>query len=262
LRLSLRVQAADAEMARELHELVGRALKRLPDIAELKRVKPLAELLPRLAPRLDGDRLTVELDVKALTPTLEQLAALAAIDQKMNDLKMVALAIFKYYDRHGTLPPSYSVDKAGKPLLSWRVLILPYLEQQAVYRQFHLDEPWDSPHNIKLLPLMPKVFRSTNAKLAADHRTTVLAPVGAEPVGRFSDRIGEQAPSASVGTSSGSHIGSATDPMEHTPEFPTLALGLTSPPAPAALPGASSRLRAGHRVCGRRRSPAPASGRR
>ena len=43
------------------------------------------------------------------------------------------------------------LDPNGKPLLSWRVQILPYIEEQQLYQDFHLDEPWDSEHNIKLL---------------------------------------------------------------------------------------------------------------
>jgi hypothetical protein len=51
-----------------------------------------------------------------------------------------------------------SHDPAGRPLLSWRVLLLPYLEEEELYRQFRLDEPWDSPHNLALLPRRPEVF--------------------------------------------------------------------------------------------------------
>ena len=55
-----------------------------------------------------------------------------------------------------TFPPAASVDKQGKPLLSWRVAILPYLEQQELYNKFKLDEPWDSPRNNKeLIQYMP-----------------------------------------------------------------------------------------------------------
>jgi hypothetical protein len=57
------------------------------------------------------------------------------------------------------LPTAAIYSKDGRPLLSWRVAILPYIEQDDLYRQFRLDEPWDSAHNIKLLDRMPKVFR-------------------------------------------------------------------------------------------------------
>ena len=64
-----------------------------------------------------------------------------------------------YHDTHGTLPPAAVRDRNGRPLLSWRVLILPYLEQQALFDEFKLDEPWDSPHNVHLLKKMPLIFR-------------------------------------------------------------------------------------------------------
>ena len=63
-----------------------------------------------------------------------------------------------YESAYGKLPPAAIVDRKGKKLLSWRVMILPYIEQDNLYRQFKLDEPWDSEHNKKLIPLMPKVY--------------------------------------------------------------------------------------------------------
>ena len=76
-------------------------------------------------------------------------------------LKQVAAAILAYEADHGTFPPAFSVDAAGQPLLSWRVLILPYLgdEAKALYEEFALDEPWDSEHNQTLLTKIPNVYR-------------------------------------------------------------------------------------------------------
>jgi hypothetical protein len=68
--------------------------------------------------------------------------------------------------------------KDGKPLLSWRVTILPYLEEDKLFSEFKLDEPWDSPHNLKLLPRMPKVFATPGAKTDAPHSTCYQAVVG------------------------------------------------------------------------------------
>ena len=56
------------------------------------------------------------------------------------------------------MPPAAICDATGKPLLSWRVAILPYIQQGALYNQFKLDEPWDGPNNSRLIPLMPKVY--------------------------------------------------------------------------------------------------------
>jgi RNA polymerase sigma-70 factor (ECF subfamily) len=81
-----------------------------------------------------------------------------------NRLKQLALAMHNYHDAFGALPPAAIYSKDGKPLLSWRVALLPFIEQQELYKQFKLDEPWDSPHNKKLLKEMPKVFAPVTGK--------------------------------------------------------------------------------------------------
>ncbi len=81
-----------------------------------------------------------------------------AREQSMNNLRFIGLAMHNYLQRHGRAFPPAAIRKDGKPLLSWRVAILPYLEQEALYNKFHLDEPWDSPHNKPLLDEMPEVY--------------------------------------------------------------------------------------------------------
>ncbi len=63
----------------------------------------------------------------------------------------------------GRFPARANFDKQGKPLLSWRVHILPYMDMAPLYKQFHLDEPWDSEHNRKLIPMMPAVYRNPSS---------------------------------------------------------------------------------------------------
>ncbi len=65
--------------------------------------------------------------------------------QCTNNLKQIALAYHNVHSATNTFPPPAIADKDGKPLLSWRVAILPYVEQQELYNKFKLDEPWDSP---------------------------------------------------------------------------------------------------------------------
>lgn len=65
----------------------------------------------------------------------------------INHLKQIALAMYNYHDTYGCLPPAYIADQDGKPIHSWRVLILPYMEQQALYDQYDFDEPWNGPNN-------------------------------------------------------------------------------------------------------------------
>lgn len=72
-------------------------------------------------------------------------------------MRQIAIALRDYEEQRGRLPPPAIYDKNGTALLSWRVLILPYLEAEL---PFHFDEPWDSPHNLELLPQMPPVYRA------------------------------------------------------------------------------------------------------
>jgi hypothetical protein len=78
------------------------------------------------------------------------------------NLKDIVLAIHEYADANGArLPPAVVTDKAGRPLYSWRVAILPYLrDEKKLAGDFHFDEPWDSEHNKPLVARMPRVYRS------------------------------------------------------------------------------------------------------
>jgi prepilin-type processing-associated H-X9-DG protein len=75
-----------------------------------------------------------------------------------NNLKQITLALHNYHDVNGCFPPAVVRDKDGRPLYSWRLLVLPYLEAGDLYARFKLDEAWDGPHNRELLAEMPKVF--------------------------------------------------------------------------------------------------------
>lgn len=107
-----------------------------------------------------------------LAQSVRKTREAAARAQSSNNLKQIALAMHNYNDTYGHLPPQATYDKNGKPMLSWRVMILPFIEQQNLYKQFHLDEPWDSEHNKKLLAQMPKIYASpTDEKTVKDHTT-------------------------------------------------------------------------------------------
>jgi hypothetical protein len=85
-----------------------------------------------------------------------------------------------YHDNNGQLPPAVVYGEEGKPLYSWRVLLLPYIEQQPLYHEFRLDEPWDSPHNIQLLSKMPATYAApgSKAKKLPPYHTVVHVFVG------------------------------------------------------------------------------------
>lgn len=78
--------------------------------------------------------------------------------QSTNNLKQIMLALHNFHDTHRGFPAPYNTDDMGKPLLSWRVHILPFVEQGVLYEQFHFDEPWDSEHNKKLIEQMPQIY--------------------------------------------------------------------------------------------------------
>jgi hypothetical protein len=124
---------------------------------------------------LDNRRLEEVVSLLALP--VESMRASSIRLESTNNLKMIALAMHNYYqaNKHFPLPASHGPD--GKPLLSWRVYILPYLEQDSLFREFHLDEPWDSAHNRPLIDKMPSIYRLSISK-SEPGRTNYLLPVG------------------------------------------------------------------------------------
>jgi hypothetical protein len=72
-----------------------------------------------------------------------------------NQMRQIALALHDYHRANGCFPPAYIADKNGKPMHSWRVLILPYFGNDDLYKQYNFNEPWDGPNNKKLLAAYP-----------------------------------------------------------------------------------------------------------
>lgn len=125
---------------------------------------------------------SLESSVEALRSVLQLLqpARDAAYRRTvMNSLKQLGLGMHNFHDLHGRFPPQKLVDGEGTPMLSWRVLILPFLDQKDLYDQFRLNEPWDSEHNLRLATQMPDVFRSPDdsAELTAAGRTRFVGPL-------------------------------------------------------------------------------------
>jgi Protein of unknown function (DUF1559) len=82
-----------------------------------------------------------------------------------NNMTKIGRAMHNYHDQFGTLPHNTYDGKDGKPLLSWRVHLLPRFEQHALYSQFRLDEPWDGPNNRQLLSQMPRIYATSDMRL-------------------------------------------------------------------------------------------------
>lgn len=82
-----------------------------------------------------------------LMPAVHSARVAAERAGSSNNLKQIALAMHNYHENYNALPPAYTVDADGNKLHSWRTLLLPFMEQQNLYNQLKLDEPWDSPTN-------------------------------------------------------------------------------------------------------------------
>lgn len=100
------------------------------------------------------------LSVWMLAPTIVQLKARRDITACKQNLKRIAQALNAYADEYGVYPPPAVLDARGKPMHTWRVLILPYLGEKRLYEMYDMTKPWDSPENSSLQARMPAVFRS------------------------------------------------------------------------------------------------------
>jgi Protein of unknown function (DUF1559) len=118
------------------------------------------------------------LAASALLPATFTARQAAERVQSMNNLKQISLALLNFESAEKSFPPAFDSNKDGKPLLSWRVLMLPYIGEQQLYNQFHLDEPWDSENNKKLIAQMPRVFAASGSKAAAEFKTVYLGVRG------------------------------------------------------------------------------------
>lgn len=141
-------------------------------------------------PEIKDGRLTVVFDqtsaapatavgIAFLLPAVQAAREAARRMQSTNNLKQHALAFHNYESAYAKMPDRFSTDDDDKPLLSWRVHMLPYYGEQQLYSEFHLDEPWDSEHNSKLIEKIPAYFRDPRSKAPAGH-TTYVAPYGGE----------------------------------------------------------------------------------
>jgi prepilin-type processing-associated H-X9-DG protein len=99
----------------------------------------------------------------------------------MDNLKQIVVALQSYHASHGCFPPAYLADKNGKPMHSWRTLILPYMDCAGLYQLYDFTEPWDGPKNRKLLAFRPACYacpRDPPANTSRDQQTNYFAVVG------------------------------------------------------------------------------------
>ncbi len=209
-KLQLAAAAIDEASANNLEQSLRRMLEfaRLAIVSDIKSEIPAdspsgvamhqyierlsGEIVEMASPKRRGNRLIVELEelrnisvvgtlTGLLVPAVSASRMAARRMQSANNLKQIGLALHNFNAAYNAFPAAAGVDDEGEPSISWRVAILPFIEQQALYEKFHLDEPWDSEHNLTLLDQMPPVFRHPDRPTEAGH-TVYQAIVGEETV--------------------------------------------------------------------------------
>jgi prepilin-type processing-associated H-X9-DG protein len=114
--------------------------------------------------------------IALLLPAIRAPGPAASRARCMNNLKQIALALHSYEQEHGALPPAYTLDPNGRPLHSWRTLILPYFEQELLYKTIDLSKPWNDPANAKAFEAAIPEFRCPESS-GKPNTTTYLAVV-------------------------------------------------------------------------------------
>jgi type II secretory pathway pseudopilin PulG len=115
-----------------------------------------------------------------LLPSVRSARAPARRMACHNNLKQIAFALQNYQDKYACLPPAYTVDEHGKPLHSWRTLLLPFLEESKLYEQIDLTKPWDDPVNQEAFAETPRVYLCPAEPFGPGHTgyLAVVAPGG------------------------------------------------------------------------------------
>ena len=153
---------------------------------------PLLDLavasLDKAEVKADGSAVTARLEApigeavaKALAAFPDLADAAASRARTMNNLKQIGLAMHNYHDTFGHFPNDI-VSAAGKPLLSWRVQILPFIEQDNMYKQLDQTKAWDDPVNARVLEKMPDVFRVFGREPTGKGQTYFQMPSSPQPL--------------------------------------------------------------------------------
>jgi len=200
MRAELTIQSASDQAARALAEHLPRLVQGLAGAWAAQELPAGMEVMAKtllglLRPEVMGSRVIVRMDGGTMLANVGLLAGIAnslagSVERREDVLRMkqILLGLHNFHDTYASFPPAQAArDEQGQSQLSWRVHILPFVDQQGLYSQFHLNEPWDSPHNKTLLEKMPDIYACDSGWSAAPDavkpgHTTILAPVGDDTV--------------------------------------------------------------------------------
>ena len=199
---ALSIQSASPEAAQKLRDTVNEVIDtRLDQIKNdfgnddyTQSLSVYAEKLKVFIPQVKDDRLQLVINKQFLETQAESLTAVGSTllpaltaareaarrAQCTSNIKMMVLAIHNHVDATRFLPPVMTADASGKPLHSWRVLLLPYLDEYPLYQQIRLNEPWDSEHNKQFHNRVPSVYQCRSAKGDMTGMTSYSVVVGKE----------------------------------------------------------------------------------
>ncbi len=201
LKVGVRVHCRSAEDAEDaetslrstlyvVRELLGAWMREVG--IDLKGKGAMADVLRGVEGPLRGavverDKATVRVALSCkigpatLTRAFAEVEHLANDVRSANNLKQIALALMNAHDTYNAFPAAAICDAKGKPLLSWRVAILPFIEEDDLYKRFNFAEAWDSPTNKKLLARMPRTYAPPpGVKTKQPHSTFYRIFVGKE----------------------------------------------------------------------------------
>jgi hypothetical protein len=166
-----------------------------------------------------------------IIPLHRQREELAEEMQCSTNMRQIGLAISGYMNAHGSLPPAYIADASGRPLLSWRVLILPYMDIAGL-PPFRLYEPWDSPYNLQHLNQFPNLY----ACPAHDHGKT------SGPTDRFTSYFALRGPATAFTGTTPVRLAQITDGADQTLLLVESAHGDVPWSAPVDIDATTGRL--------------------
>lgn len=148
-----------------------------PNITSLYRTPEGFEIIQRQTYPGGTPGTVLATTVIGVMPASMQVRRAALRTEGANRMRQLVIALHNYHDTHRGFPSRYSKNADDEPLLSWRVHILPYLEEGDLYEEFHLDEPWDSEHNKALIERMPQCYFHP-AAATEDGKTVFVVPAG------------------------------------------------------------------------------------
>lgn len=166
---------ADEDMRTAIDKYIERMTKQAFDSVAVKRTGP--DVVMTVESELG---IASGIVISNFLPPIDQM--IRSLTRQLdgnNNMRQVMLAMHNYHDTYNRLPAPAITDATGKPLLSWRVAVLPFIEEQALYEQFRLDEPWDSEHNLPLSKQLPNAFATVGLRLPPG-QTVLHAVVGDE----------------------------------------------------------------------------------